>query len=146
MTTVSRRLFPAVFVGLLLAGSGCGGNETAPVEDHTPKTYNVLFNEIATTSPYIFVVGQTVRVRLKLFNAAGEDLDNAEAELFTALTFNPTDLVAISKVPGHNFQFDVTGANAGTGTMVVSFGRDSLANETSFPAQPVSVQATGGAN
>lgn len=146
MTIFTGRVFPVVSLTLLAAAAACGSNETAPVEDHTPTTYNVLFNEIAATSPYSFVVGQTVRVRLKLFNAAGEDLDNVEAEHFANLTFNPTDLVSVARVPGHNFQFDVTGANAGTGTMVVTFGHDSLADETSFPSQQVSVDATGGPN
>jgi hypothetical protein len=106
----------------------------------------VLFNEIAATSAYSFLVGQTVRLRLKFFNAAGEDLDNVEAELFANLTFNPADLVTVARVPGHNFQFEVTGANAGTGTMVVTFGHDSLADQTSFPSQPVNVHAPGGPN
>lgn len=146
MQTFTGRLFPVISLGLLVAASACGGDETAPTEDHTPATYNVLFNEIPAASPYTFVVGQTVRVRLKLFNAAGDDLDDVEAEHFAALTFNPSDLVAVARVPGHNFQFDVTGANAATGTVVVGFGHDSLADETSFPAQPVTVEATGGPN
>ena len=146
MTTFTRPIFPAISLTLLAAAAACGGDQTAPVEDHTPTRYNVLFNEIAATSPYSFVVGQTVRLRLKLFNAAGEDLDHVEAEHFANLTFNPTDLVTVARVPGHNFQFDVTGATAGTGTLVVSFGHDSLADETSFPSQPVNVDAAGGPN
>jgi hypothetical protein len=126
--------------------SGCGGDETAPTEDHTPTTYNVLFNEIPVTSPYVFTVGQTVRVRLKLFNAAGDDLDDVEAEHFAGLTFDPSDLVTVARVPGHNYQFDVTGANAGTGTLVVGFGHDEQADETAFPSAPVTVEASGGAN
>jgi hypothetical protein len=146
VTTFTRPIFPAISLTLLAAAAACGGDQTAPVEDHTPTTYNVLFNEIAATSPYSFLVGQTVRLRLKFFNAAGEDLDNVEAELFANLTFNPADLVTVARVPGHNFQFEVTGANAGTGTMVVTFGHDSLADQTSFPSQPVNVHAPGGPN
>lgn len=141
------RFFSVLPIALAIAViSGCGSDETAPTEDHTPATYNILFNEIQVTSPYVFTVGQTVRVRVKLFNAAGDDLDDVEAEHFASLAFNPADMVSVTRVPGHNFQFEVTGANAASGTVVVRYGHDEQADEKSFPSEPVTVKATGGPN
>jgi hypothetical protein len=135
-----------LFVVLALATACGGGDETAPTADHTPVSYNVLFNEIAAGPPYTFVVGQKVRVRLKLFNAAGDDLDNVEAEHFAALTFSPAGLVTVTRVPGHTYQFDVTGVNAGTGTLQVGFGHDEQADEVSLPTADVKVVSQGGPN
>jgi len=45
----------------------------------------------------------------------------------------------VARVTDHNYQFDVTGGTPGTGTIVVSFGHDELADETTFPAADVTV-------
>jgi hypothetical protein len=134
------------FVLLALASACGGGDETAPGPDRTPVSYNVLFNEIPTSPPYTFTVGQKVRVRLKLFNAAGDDLDAVEAEHFAGLSFNPAGLVTVTRVAGHTYQFDVTGANAGTGTLQVGFGDDEQANDVSLPSADVNVVNQGGPN
>jgi hypothetical protein len=124
---------------------GCGGNETAPpAEDHTPVSFQVLVNDAPLTAPYQFTVGETVRVRLKFVNAAGEDLDVVEASHFAGLTFNPLTLATVARVPDHNYQFDVTGDAPGTGTVTVGFGHDQLADETSFTPVTVTVVSAGG--
>jgi hypothetical protein len=147
VTTLTRKFFgglPVLIMTTLVAA--CGSDETQAADDHTPVTYNVIINEIPATAPYTFTLGQTARVRLRLFNAAGEDLDAVEAEHFAALTFNPADLVTIARVPGHNYQFDVTGNTAGTGTMQVSFGHDEQADEVTLDPAAVTVAGTGGPN
>ena len=145
MTTLTRRFLPAALMTVLAAA--CGSDEPAATDDHTPVTYNVSINSIAATAPYTFTVGQTARVRLQLFNAAQESLDDVEAEHFAAISFNPSDLVTIARVPGHNYQFDVTGNTAGTGTMLVTFGHDEQADEVTLdPPGAVIVAGTGGPN
>lgn len=139
MTTTNRVLW-----GLALAVSvaaGCGGDETAPpAEDHTPVSFQVLVNDTPLTAPYSFTSGQTVLVRLKFVNAAGEDLDDVESSHFAGFTFEPASLATVTRVTGHNYQLNVTGEAAGAGTVTVGFGHDELADEHSF--DPVNVTVT----
>jgi hypothetical protein len=129
--------------GLLAA---CGGDETTGTEDHTPESYEVLINGVTATPPYIFTVGQTSRVQLKFFNAAGDDLDDVESSHFGGLTFNPTSMATVARVIGHNYQFDVTGNTEGTGTMTPRFGHDEAANEHTLESAEVNVVSEGGGN
>jgi hypothetical protein len=141
--TLPRNLIYLVPAAIVAVAAACGGDEAAP-EDHTPIEYNILVNGTAVSAPYTFVAGETARVQIKFFNAAQHDLDDVEAEHFGGLSFNPTSLATAARVSGHNFQFDVTGGTAGTGTLQVSFGHDNLANEVTFPSASVTVTATGG--
>jgi hypothetical protein len=132
-------LAPALLVAL---ASGCGSDETnGPGDDHTPATYRLLVDGNELSQPYTFVSGETVRVQIKFANAAGEDLDDVEAEHFGLLTFDPATLATIVPVTDHHFQFDVTGGTAGSGTVVVSFGHDEEADEKAFDPATVSVVA-----
>ena len=107
--------------------------------DHTAVTYNLLVNDVAVSAPYTFTAGQTVRVRIKFFNAEQQDLDPAEGEHFGGITFNPASLATVSRVSGHNYQFDVTGGTPGTGTLQIGYGHDDLADEVTFDPAPVTV-------
>jgi hypothetical protein len=133
-------VIPAILLGLVTA---CGSDETAAPPDHTPVTYNLIINNIPVTEPYTLPAGQTVPVRIKFFNAAGEDLDDVEAEHFGALTFNPTSLATVQRLTGTHYQFDVTaGSVPGSGVLIVSFGHGEDADEVSF--DPATVNVTGG--
>src|SRR3954454_12205593 len=129
--------------GALFVTAACGGDETAPVENHTPATYNLIVNDVPQTSPYLLPAGQTSRVQIKFFNAAGDDLDDVEAEHFGRLTFSPISLATATRLADHHFQFDVTAPNVGSGTLQVSFGHDDMADEKVF--SPVTVNVTGSA-
>jgi hypothetical protein len=133
------RLATAAVLGLT---PGCSSTETTPVEDHTPATYTVLVNDVEATAPYTLAAGQTVRVRLKFFNAASDDLDDVEGSHFGGVAFAPAELATVARVTGHNYQFDVTGGAAGSGTMQVSYGHDAQADEHSFTPAAVTVVAT----
>lgn len=125
---------------LLAVAAGCNSSESqGPKEDHTPVTYTLLVDGVELPQPYTFVAGQTIRVQVKLFNAANEDLDHVESSHFAGLTFDPTSLATTVRVAGHNFQFDVTGGTAGTGTLAVSFGHDTEADELAFDAVAATV-------
>jgi hypothetical protein len=137
-----RSFFAAgVAAGLLAA---CGGDETTGTEDHTPTDFDVLINDQAVSPPYTFVAGETVRVRLKLFNAAGEDLDDVEDSHFAGLTFAPTSLATVTRVADHNYQFDVTGGIEGTGTVTVTYGHEDPPDEYTLTPAAVAVEAAGG--
>ncbi len=129
--------------GLLAA---CGGDETTGTEDHTPTSYQVLINGVTAIAPYTFTVGQTSRVQLKFFNAAGEDLDDVEDSHFGGLTFNPSSLATATRVSDHNYQFDVIGNTEGSGTVTVSYGHDAAADEHTLPIATISVVSEGGGN
>jgi hypothetical protein len=141
MPSCSRFPLRLAAAAALILTVACGGNETAPNEDHTPVSYSVLVDGVAATAPYSLTEGQTVRFRIKFFNAASEDLDVAEGEHFAALTFSPASLATIAPLAGHHYQFDVIGGTPGTGTVQVSYGHDALADETSFTPVAVTVQA-----
>jgi hypothetical protein len=125
----------------------CGDDdEVTGTEDHTPVRYEVLIDGVSATAPYTFTVEETARVQLKFFNAADEDLDEVESSHFGRLTFNPTSLATVARVIGHNYQFDVTGGDEGTGTVTVGYGHDEAAAEHQFPAAIVIVEAPGNGN
>jgi hypothetical protein len=141
MNSLSRTLVSfAALAGMLAA---CSDDETPPLspEDHTPRSYSILVNEVPATEPYTFSSGQTDRVRIKFFNAAQEDLDDVESGHFAGLTFDPASLATAVRVADHNYQFDVTGGSAGTGTLQVGYGHDEQADEHTF--DPVAVTVTG---
>jgi hypothetical protein len=131
-----RRLLPFAAAALV----ACNDPE-APAEDHTPTTVRVLIDGVEATQPYTFTQGATVRVQLKFFNAANEDLDEVEGSHFAGLTFDPAGLATAVRVSDHHFQFDVTGGTPGAGTVSIGYGHDDAADEHSFPDLPVVVQA-----
>lgn len=129
----------------LTLATGCGSDETqAPAEDHTPVSYTVLIDDTPTAAPFTLTQGETVRVRLKFVNAAGEDLDDVEGSHFAGLTFSPTSLATVTRVTDHHYQFDVTGGIPGTGTVHVGYGHDELADEHSFTPVAVTVESAPG--
>jgi hypothetical protein len=142
MSPFPRILLP--FAALAAVVAGCSDNESPPVEDHTPTTYAIQINDVPVTAPYTFTVGQMVRVRIKFFNAAQEDLDDVENEHFGGLTFQPANLATAVRRSDHFFQFDVTPQTAGSGTLQVSFGHDEAADEHTFPSAAVTVNSPGG--
>ena len=119
----------------------CGGEESQSTEDHTPVTYTIFVDGVETAPPLTLTGGQTVRVRLKFFNAADEDLDHVESSHFGGLTFEPASLATVARVTDHNYQFDVTGGTPGTGTVQVSYGHDEEADEHTFDPVAATVVA-----
>jgi hypothetical protein len=141
MTLLARTLPLAALVAII----ACSDNESPPVDgDHTPVEYDLLVNGLPATVPYTFTAGQTVRVQIKFFNEAGEDLDEVESSHFGGLNFEPASLATVERVADHNYQFDVTGGTAGTGTLEIGFGHEDTADEVTFPSEPVTVNPAGG--
>jgi hypothetical protein len=124
----------------LMLAVACNSTETQAPDTHTPVSYTVLVDSAQVSPPIMFTQGQTVTVQLKFLNAANEDLDAIEGQHFAGLTFAPAALATVARVPGHNYRFLVTGGTPGTGTVQVSFGHDSLADETSFTPVATTVQ------
>ncbi len=134
--TIVRTLLAVFSVATI---TGCGDTEAPSLTDHTPVRYNLLVNNVAASAPYTFTAGQTVRVRIKFFNAEEQDLGPVEGTHFGGLTLNPTSLATVGRVAGHNFQFDVTGGTAGTGTLQVGYGHDEAADQETLDPEAVTV-------
>ena len=134
-----QRIFLYLVPALVTVLAGCGGDEPTAAPDHTPASFNMLINDVTVTEPYTFPSGQTVRVRLKLFNAAQDDLDDVEAEHFAGLTFDPVSRATAVRVADHNYQFDVTGGTPGSGTVTIGFGHDEAADEHTLGPKTISV-------
>jgi hypothetical protein len=146
---ISATRKPAViflFVLLALAAAcGGGGDATAPAPpDNTPTTYSLIVDGIPKTAPYSLATKQQVTVRIKFFNAGGEDLDAVEAEHFGGLTLNPASLGTVTRVTDHHYQFLVASSPTPvSGTLTVSFGHDEPADEVSFDPAPLEVVLAG---
>lgn len=125
--------------------TACSDNEAPPAEDHTPTSYTIQVNDVPVTAPYTFVAGQVVRVRIKFFNAAQEDLDEVADSHFGGLTFDPASLATVVRDPDHSYAFEVTGASPGTGMLQVGYGHDEAANEYTLSPAAVTVTPEGGA-
>jgi hypothetical protein len=141
VTTVRSTLLRLATCAALPLTVACGGEEAQSTEDHTPVTYTLFVDGVETAPPLILTPGQTVRVRLKFFNAADENLDDVETEHFGGLTFDPSSLASVARVSDHNYQLDVTGGTSGTGTVQVSYGHDEAADEHTFKLVAVTVTA-----
>jgi hypothetical protein len=141
MTTARSILLRLAACAALPLAIACGSDETQGTEDHTPVTYTILVGGVEAAPPFTLNAGQTVRMRLRFFNAADEDLDDVEAEHFGGLTFDPASLASVARVSDHNYQFDVTGGTPGTGTVQVSYGHDEAADEHTFNLVAVTVLA-----
>jgi hypothetical protein len=142
VTTVRSTLLRLAACAALPLAVACGGDEAQSTEDHTPVTYTIFVDGVETAPPLTLAGGQAVRVRLKFFNAADEDLDDVEAEHFGGLTFEPASLAGVARVADHNYQFDVTGSTPGTGTVQVRYGHDEEADEHTF--DPVAATVIAG--
>jgi hypothetical protein len=132
------RMLPWLTIALTTA-LACDSTESNGPDDHTPASYQILVAGALRTAPYGFTAGQTVRVQLKFFNAAGEDLDDVESTHFAGLTFAPGTLATVVVVAGHHYQFDLTAGAVATGTLTVSFGHDAAADEKVFSAVAVAI-------
>jgi hypothetical protein len=142
-----NRTLLAVVPAFVVAVSACGGgDELQSNEDHTPVEHQVLIDDLPVSHPYTFVAGRAAHVRIKFFNAAGEDLDSEEAGHFARLTFTPITLATAERREDHHFQFDVTGGSPGTGTVQIGYGHDDIADEVILGPDPVTVTASGGGN
>ena len=139
MKLLHRPFLCLVPLALFTVVAGCGGDEPQSTPDHTPVSYNVLINDVPVTAPYTFPSGVTVTVRLKLFNASQDDLDDVEAEHFAGLTFEPASRATAVRLANHHYQFDVTGGVPGSGTVTVGFGHDQAADERTLPPANITV-------
>lgn len=132
MPRTASPLIVALFATATLA-LACSNSE-APAEDHTPVTFEVNGVPSDTTDTIAFTASATDTVQLTFFNAANDNLDDAEAEHYSSLTFTPSTGIAATRRASHHFRHDVVvGAVSGqAGDLDIGFGHDTLADENSF--------------
>ena len=136
------RLSVVPALALALATGACSSNETGPGPDaHVPTSAKLFVNGADVTANLVLPAGATTRVQIKFYLADGSEETTIETTHFSSLTFTPTVLATPAGVTDHRFQWDVTAQGAaGTGTVMVGFGHDDLADEDSFGPFPVTVQ------
>jgi len=126
-----------------IAVAGCGDDETAPEEGHTPDDAALFVNGTDVSDGLVLPAGETVRVEVRFIHD-GEFITGIEGEHHAGLTFSPGTLAIVASVADHNFQKDVIGQSSpGTGEVRVGYGHDEAADELSFGPFPVGVVAAG---
>lgn len=121
---------------------GACSNTEDPGDAHMPAAAK-LFNSTGTelTPNLQLAQGATIRVEVRFFADDGDLLTGLDTEHYALLTFAPGSLVTVAPVAGQRFFFDLTAQSApGTGTVMVGFGHDTLADEFSFGPFGVTVQ------
>lgn len=126
------------FFGLAVgvaAMAGCSSDETMAAEDHDPVSVTLSVDGVTNPDGKLHLPeGQTVTVRATFLNAAGDNLDDIEGEHFSLLTFDPAGLATPTMDPNAHYSHEVvvTAAASATGTVMVAFGHDALADEHSL--------------
>jgi len=121
-----------VAAGALLAA--CGDSNEPAAEDHTAVRFGVAVNGTPFTDTLRLTAGGTDSVRLSFFNQSGENLDVAEDEHFSLLTFTPATGLTATMDATHHFRHGVavTATAGDTGTVAIGYGHDALADEETF--------------
>jgi hypothetical protein len=125
-------------LGLLLTGTlltGCSdGNEPA-AEDHVAVRIEAAVNGTAVTDDTLrLTTGGTDSVRITFYNQSDENLDVAEDEHYSLLTFTPATGLTATMDDTHHFRHGVaiTAPAGTTGTVDIGYGHDAAADEESF--------------
>lgn len=119
--------------GALLAA--CSDSNEPAAEDHSPVRFEVAVNGALVTDDTLrLTTGGTDSVRLTFYNQSDENLDVAEDEHFSLLTFTPSSGLAATMDPTHHFRHGVavTPTIGDTGTVEIGYGHDALADENTF--------------
>jgi hypothetical protein len=126
-------------LGLLAAGSllsACNSDEATGAENHTPVRLDLAVNGTAMPDDTLRLhTGQTDTVRITFWNSDDENLDVAEDEHYSALTFAPATGLGVTLDTTHHFRHSVvvTAAGGTKGSVDLGYGHDALADEESFP-------------
>lgn len=133
------RSFPRSFRLALLAGSAvlaaCSDSNEPAAEDHVPVRFEVAVNGTLVTDDTLrLTTGGTDSVRLTFYNQSDENLDVAEDEHFSLLTFTPASGLVATMDAAHHFRHGVvvTATAGDTGTVEIGYGHDALADEHTF--------------
>lgn len=132
------RLSSLMLAGFGIAGLGlaaCDSSEPVAAEDHDPVSVTLAVDGVTNPDGKLHLpAGQTVTVRATFLNAEGDNLDDVEDEHFSLLTFTPTTIADATPDAVAHFSHDVVvnAAATTTGTVMVGFGHDALADEHSL--------------
>ncbi|MBK9065748.1 MAG: hypothetical protein KA180_02730 [Gemmatimonadales bacterium] len=120
-------------VGAVLAA--CSDSNEPAAEDHTPVRFEVAVNGTLVTDDTLrLTTGGTDSVRVTFYNQSDENLDVAEDEHFSLLTFTPAAGLTATMDAAHHFRHGVavTATAGDTGSVAIGYGHDALADEHTF--------------
>ncbi len=115
---------------------GCSDSTEPAHEDHTPVRLEATVNGVIVTDDTLrLATGATDSVRITFYNQADENLDVAEAEHYSVLTFTSSAGITATASTDRHFRHGVAvTAPAGTaGDVNVGYGHDIAADEHNFP-------------
>jgi hypothetical protein len=122
-----------LLTGALLAA--CSDSNEPPAEDHTPVRLELAVNGVAMADDTVrLTAGGSDTVRVTFYNVGDENLDVAEDEHYSTLTFLPATGLASTLDTIHHFRHEVVNTvAAGTpGNLDIGYGHDAAADEYSF--------------
>ena len=137
---IVARLMAVSAAALALTIGGCSSDEAAAPHDHAPASAKLFVNNVDVTANLVLPAGAVTRVVVKFYHDDGDEILGTELDHYAALNFSPGALATTAGVADTHYAFDVSAqAVAGTGTMLVGWGHDALADELSFGPFPVTV-------
>lgn len=129
---------PARLISLLAAAAllgACSDSNEPAAEDHTPVRLELAVNGGAMADDTVRLSASgTDTVRIRFYNAGDEDLDHAEADHYSLLTFTPATGLTVTPDTAHHFRHEVANSlAAGTiGALDIGYGHDTAADEYTF--------------
>lgn len=125
----------ALAFGAVSLVAACDSTEATSGEDHDPVSVTLAVDGVTNPDGKLHLPeGQTVVVRATFLNDHGDNLDDIEDTHYSLLVFTPGTLATPTTQAAAHFSSDVVvnGTAAQTGTVMVNFGHDPLADEHSL--------------
>jgi hypothetical protein len=135
---LTRFLAPSALAFAAVLG-GCNEEAAAP-HDHTPASAKLFVNDVDVSADLLLEAGVVTRVEVRFYHDDGDEILGTELDHFAALNFTPGALATPVMLVDNHYAFDVTAqAAAGTGTVLVGWGHEAVADDLSFGPFPVTV-------
>src|SRR5690606_25588098 len=110
-----KRLFTRLSVAIatgVLGVAACDSSESNAPHGHDPVAAKLFVNGAEVTPTIALAGGQTLRMEVRLYDDAGNQITGLEAAHQSAVSFTPATLASVQAVAGQPFQWDVTADSA----------------------------------
>lgn len=132
-------LAPLALAAATLLGA-CGEGEAPTEHSHTPASAKLFVNDVDVSADLLLEAGTVTRVEVRFYHDDGDEILGTELDHYAALNFTPGTLATPVMLVDNHYAFDVTAqAGAGTGTVLVGWGHEAVADDLSFGPFPVTI-------